>query len=235
MSRKTQLRIDHRNMVLNNTSKKQDKALLSAVMRVKATLEEAYPGYRFLFQKKILLNEIITHLKHEFTETPFSFCKESSFMTPDGGILSMISITETRYPILISEKKNQGTNDLRLQEGKKRQAQGNAIERLGKNVIGFRTALLSESIFPFICFGDGCDFDESSSIPDRVRTIAMFGDLNTIYLHNNGPFNRGTFFFRPSAWSEAEMFQHCLEIAERSILYYLSKYGKPHFLYPNQH
>ena len=114
-------------------------------------------------------------------------------------------------------------------EGKKRQAQGNAIERLGKNVIGFRAALLTESIFPFICFGDGCDFDESSSIPDRVRTIAMFGNLNTVYLHNNGPFNRGTFFFRPTVWSREEMYQHCLDIAERSILYYLSKYGKTHF------
>ena len=72
-------------------------------------------------------------------------------------------------------------------------------------------------------------FDESSSIPDRVRTIAMFGNLNTVYLHNNGPFNRGTFFFRPTVWSREEMYQHCLDIAERSILYYLSKYGKTHF------
>ena len=36
----------------------------------------------------------------------------------------------------------------------------NAIERLGKNVIGFRTALLNEAIFPFVCFGDGCDLKD---------------------------------------------------------------------------
>ncbi|MBQ9694323.1 MAG: type II restriction endonuclease [Kiritimatiellae bacterium] len=229
MAGKERLRHDHQEMVLNNISKKQEKLLLEAVMDVWATLKQMYPEYQFTFKKKILLNEIIQHLEQKFRDTPFHLCKESSFMTPDGGILNIVSVAQQEYPILISEKKNQGTNDLRALEGKKRQAQGNAIERLGKNVIGFRAALLTESIFPFVCFGDGCDFDEASSIPDRVRTIAMFGDLNTVYLHNNGPFNRGTFFFRPSAWRKEEMYQHCLDIAERSILYYLSKYGKEHF------
>ena len=229
MSGKTQLRHDHQEMVLNEVSKKQERLLLSAVKDVEATLRQQYPNCQFSFKKKILLNDIVQHLQHEFADTPFFLCKDTSFMTPDGGILNIVSVTGKEYPILISEKKNQGTNDLRALEGKKRQAQGNAIERLGKNVIGFRAALLTESIFPFVCFGDGCDFDESSSIPDRVRTIAMFGNLNTVYLHNNGPFNRGTFFFRPTVWSREEMYQHCLDIAERSILYYLSKYGKTHF------
>jgi len=62
-------------------------------------------------------------------------------MRPDGGILYIVTKDEQKYPILITEMKNQGTNDLRLKEGKKKQAKGNAIERLGKNVIGFRTAL----------------------------------------------------------------------------------------------
>ncbi len=46
--------------------------------------------------------------------------------------------------MLIVEVKNQGMNDLRAVEGKPRQAKGNAIERLGNNVIGFRTAMVNE-------------------------------------------------------------------------------------------
>ena len=88
------------------------------------------------------------------------------------------------YPILITEVKNQGTNALRIKEGLKEQARGNAIERLGKNVIGLRTALSSESIFPFVCFGFGCDFSSLFSILDSVVTIAMFGMLNKTYFHN---------------------------------------------------
>ncbi len=134
------------------------------------------------------------------------------------------------YPILIAEKKNQGTNDQRIKEGKPRQAQGNAIERLGKNVIGFRGMFLHESIFPFVCFGDGCDFDEQGSILDRMKTIAMFGELNKECLYREGTFfNRGTFYFRVQEWSQQEMEERCYVIAEKSIYYYFSKYGKSFF------
>lgn len=136
------------------------------------------------------------------------------------------------YPILIAEVKNQGTNDLRAEEGLPQQARGNAIERLGKNLIGLRTALLRESIFPFVCFGYGDDFKAGSSILDRVSTMAMFGKLNTTHLHNEeaGKFNRGSFYFRPEKWSAEEMAVVMRDIAERSVLYYFSKYREDHFL-----
>ncbi|MFC6909822.1 EcoRI family type II restriction endonuclease [Novosphingobium lubricantis] len=109
---------------------------------------------------------------------------------------------------------------LRAQEGKAKQARGNAIERLGKNVIGFRTAMKTESIFPFVCFGDGCDFSDDSSIIDRVVTIAQFGRLNVEHLHDQGVnnvFDRGTFYFRVEEWTEDEMMQLSLSVAEKSI------------------
>ncbi len=137
------------------------------------------------------------------------------------------------YPILIAEVKNQGTNDLRVAAGLPKQARGNAIERLGKNLIGLRMALMRESIFPFVCFGYGCDFEETSSILDRVTTMAMFGKLNTTYLYNEGPcgrINRGSFYFRPQPWTVDEMAAIMKDIAERSVYYYFSKYGEDHFL-----
>ena len=159
---------------------------------------------------------------------------ESSSIKPDGGFLFIRSNQSNAltHPILISEVKNQGTNDLRRQEGLPRQARGNAIERLGKNVIGLRTALMRESIFPFVCFGYGCDFEEGSSILDRVSTMAMFGRLNKIYLHNEegGKFNRGSFYFREEEWTANEMFNVMKEIADRAVWYYFSKYGEDYFL-----
>ena len=141
------------------------------------------------------------------------------------------STTDITYPILIAEVKNQGTNDLRLKEGLSKQSRGNAIERLGKNVIGLRAALLRESIFPFVCFGYGCDFEESSSILDRVSTIAMFGRLNTTYLHNeeSGKINRGSFYFRENKWEVREMADVMADIAIRSVQYYFSKYKEKSF------
>lgn len=170
-------------------------------------------------------------MRGQFPDVDFQYLHERSSMRPDGGILSIVRGDGAELPILIAEKKNQGTNRLRMSEGKATQARGNAIERLGKNVIGFRAALLPESIFPFVCFGDGCDFADESSILDRVVTIAMFGKLNHEYLHNQGGerFNRGTFYFREPEWTEPEMRKRCYSIAEKSVYYYYSKYGEAAF------
>lgn len=231
MAKKLQLRQTRQGTVINLTSKRQEQDLRLAVEEICQRLRGAFPQVKFAWQARAMLSPLVDSLRARFPEVDFADCHSTSFMAPDGGFLSIVGRDGKAYPILISEKKNQGTNDLRLREGKRRQAQGNAIERLGKNVIGLRVMFLHETIFPFVCFGDGCDFDESLSILDRVRTIAMFGALNTLHLHREGAdFNRGTFYFRVPAWTQAEMEALAYPIAEQSIYYYFSKYGKAFFM-----
>ena len=64
--------------------------------------------------------------------------------------------------------------------------------------------------------------------------MAMFGKLNTTYLHNEegGKFNRGSFYFRPEKWSADEMVAIMKDVAERSVLYYFSKYHEARFRQP---
>lgn len=236
MAHKLQLSGLHQNTTLNDISKRQESSLMRAVNRVCATLRNDNPGLDFHQVQQWNLTSVIARLQELFPSVPFCECMNTSSMKPDGGILSIRKNGGDLYPILISEKKNQGTNDLRALQGKPKQAKGNAIERLGKNVIGLRAAMLNESIFPFVCFGDGCDFADDSSIVDRVKTIAMFGTLNEIHLHNEGPdgiFNRGTYFFRVKEWTEDEMYELSLDIARRSIYYYFSKYGESAFAVHN--
>ena len=233
MSHKLQLSKQRKGTVINAKSKRQETSLMRAVNRVRDSLLAEFGGLRVVQEPQWHLKAVIDRLKVQFPDVPFCTCLESSAMKPDGGVLSIEDSSGCCYPILISEKKNQGTNDLRRSQGKAVQAKGNAIERLGKNVIGFRASLLSESIFPFVCFGDGCDFAADSSIVDRVKTIAMFGSLNEIHLHNEGPrgiFNRGTYYFRVPQWTEDETYTLSLEVARRSVLYYFSKYGERSFM-----
>ncbi|UQT44871.1 hypothetical protein M5E88_00645 [Akkermansia muciniphila] len=92
--------------------------------------------------------------------------------------------------------------------------------------------MIRESIFPFVCFGDGCDFVEGSSIRDRVITIAMFGQLNKEYVYAQGRgelFNRGSFYFREKQWTEQEMADISFSIASKAIFYYFSRYGESTF------
>lgn len=232
MAKKDDLRVQRADTVINLRSKAQEKALARALASVVVGLTGKFPGIVLDHVAEWKLRDVVERLKADFPAVDFHHHFASSAMRPDGGILSLVDKAGRRHPVLIAEKKNQGTNDLRLLEGKGKQAKGNAIERLGKNVIGFRTALKTEAIFPFVCFGDGCDFADDSSILDRVTTIAQFGRLNVEHLHNqgsNGEFDRGTFYFRVAEWTEQEMAALCLKLAEKSIFYYFSKHGEDAF------
>lgn len=223
--------------MINTTSKRQEKEVVSALIRLVQYLKEKHgPRIAFAHSWTWNLKSIAQELGVSYPEVDFHHHFDSSCMAPDGGILCLQGRPQDKfiYPIIITEFKNQGTNDLRLKEGRKKQARGNAIERLGKNVIGFRAALMRESIFPFVCLGYGYDFAPDSPILDRLTTIAMFGRLNKTYLHNDaqGRFNRGSLYFREQKWSVNEMFKIMKDIADRSILYYFSKYTAAHFQKP---
>ena len=234
MARKHQLRDQRAGTVINVTSRKQESDVILALGQVVDHLLEKFAKQVTLaHEKQWYLKDIVAELRHSYPDTEFHHHFDRSSIRPDGGILLIQGRPgdELSYPILIAEVKNQGTSDLRAREGLPKQAKGNAIERLGKNLIGLRTALMRESIFPFVCFGYGCDFEDDSSILDRVSTMAMFGELNTTYLHNEegGKFNRGSFYFRAERWSVDEMSAIMKDIAERSVLYYFSKYREDHF------
>lgn len=235
MANKERLRELRTDTIINATAKQQESELIKALYKVVEYLNDRFAKRIILtHEKQWYLKDIISELRPYFPDTDLHCHFNNTSMKPDGGILAIKTIKDSTltYPILISEVKNQGTNDLRAKEGLRRQAQGNAIERLGKNVIGFRTALLRESIFPFVCFGYGCDFEETSPILDRISTIAMFGELNKSYLHNeeDGRFNRGSFYFRAEKWTADEMFDIMKDIAERAVLYYFSKYREDYFI-----
>ena len=235
MARKEQLRRQRAGTVINATSKQQETDLVKALKGTASYLDSKFTGVDFYHAKTWKLADIVRELAATHADIDFHHHFDNTSIRPDGGIVCLKAKEgdSLRFPVLIAEVKNQGTNDRRREQGLPRQARGNAIERLGKNVIGLRTALMRESIFPFVCFGYGCDFEEDSSILDRVTTIAMFGRLNKTYLHNvgiDGRFNRGSFYFRPEKWEVAEMRDVMGDIAERSVLYYFSKYGENRFV-----
>src|SRR5438128_2373949 len=135
MARKSDLRKQREGTVINLTSSKQETELGHALRAVEARIQEEFEVL-LDHRPSWVLSEIIEALKAEFPDVPFGEPGNRSSMKPDGGILSIVDHHGGLHPILISEVKNQGTNTERLAEGKPKQAQGNAIERLGKNVIG---------------------------------------------------------------------------------------------------
>ena len=93
-------------------------------------------------------------------------------MRPDGGII-FANFNGIDYPIFIGEDKVQGTNDLRLSEGKPRQSTGNAIERAAKNIRGCEMLCAHMNAFPYVIFASGCDFHKSETIAKRIEMMNM--------------------------------------------------------------
>lgn len=232
MAQKDRLRRNRYGTVINATSSKQELELGEALTVASEVLIDKF-GLELYHQKKVMLKDIVQSLRKSFPTVEFGEPLGNTFMSPDGGIFSLLSREgEKNFPILITEVKNQGTNDLRAAEGLKKQAMGNAIERLGKNVIGFRTMMLDLGINPFVCFGYGWDFQDGSSILDRVKTIAMFGELNQVNVVPEGEealFDRGSFYFRKDPWSREEMTEVMVEVGTRAVHYYFAKHGEGAF------
>jgi type II restriction enzyme len=232
VAKREDLRKSRKGTIINVSSKKMESVLVKSLANTISLIEKEFE-VRLSHEPRVYLGEIVAHLSSNFPDIDFAFHFNSSFLLPDGGILYLLDKKNQKHVLLISEAKRQGTNDLREAEGLKKQAQGNAIERLGKNVTGFRAWMASETIFPFVVFGQGVDFDSDSSILDRVSTIAMFAPLNKIELITQGDnikFNRGSFFFRKEPWKVNEMSEIMFEITKRSIYYYFAKYGQNSFV-----
>jgi type II restriction enzyme len=218
----------------NNESKIQDNTVKFVVAWVLSQLKLKYPHFEFGVDKKLMLRTLEKMVNGDNYTT-----SEETFIEPDGGFM-WVNINGKKYYILVSEQKRQGTNDKRLLEGKKKQATGNAGERLGKNVDAFDILFGDEDIYPFIVFLQGCDFfDEESRIGDRIRTIAKFQQINTLNIYwkriQKHNFIGGSYFMRghsmtelpaTSDWTFEEMSVLMLTIAETSLKYYLEKNGK---------
>ena len=226
----------------NVYSKNQDILIQNSVKRVKEYIEKKF-DIEVTHESRLYNKEIEKNLGIEGS------CKKSSYIKPDGGFLS-INVNGKKCIILTSEQKRQGTNDQRILEGKKKQSNGNAVERLAKNVSIFDTLFSKEDIYPFACFMQGCDFNQNEcNILDRVRGITKFIlEFNKINLHwvesiENNLRTGGSYFVETHSmyeminakkenrepilgnFTENFMYEIMCEISCSSVEYYLKKYG----------
>ena len=222
----------------NQKSKKNDKDIYIAMSNVheylvnRFQMESKYSDYDIVFEKSIEVKYMIDMIKKENLRNEFEYKYMDRTIVPDGGVLYLHNKkTDERKPLVIAEIKHQGTNKERLAEGKKEQATGNAIERLGKNLTGIKAMMNYVKITPFVCFGWGCDFDVNNekcgTVLSKVVMMNEFYPLNRIYVFkrdgnaNLNSFSPVSMFFREKEWSVEEMTDVMKEIAETAFRYWL--------------
>lgn len=225
--------------VKNTQSKIDDKNIAVAMEKTIEYLENRFKnisnfsGFYFEFGKNLSIKTMIENIKTCGIRKQFDTNYVENSIAPDGGFLILRKFDDENYQklLLAAEVKRQGTNDKRAQEGLKKQARGNAIERLGKNLIGIKAMMNHEDITPFVCFGSGDDFNEADistkNIFSKLSTMNEFYYLNKMYifkLDGNSEHNKFapvSMYFRKDEWSVSEMYEIMKEIAETSLRYYI--------------
>ena len=223
----------------NKKSKQDDKDIFKAMEMVDEYLrnKDDFKGFfendwDIEFKKDLEIDYMIKFIKKKNIRKEFNLECVDRKIKPDGGVLYLVKKdTKEKFPLVIAEIKRQGTNKERAKEGKEPQATGNAVERLGKNLVGIRAMMNYEEITPFVCFGWGDDFELDTEKTKTVRTkvimLNQFYDMNKIYVFKrdgnvgNNSFAPVSMFFREEKWTPEEMFKIMKEIAETSIRYYL--------------
>ena len=165
----------------NKKAKKQEHYLRDTVnKRLIPQLSKEFPDVGFNLKGQIYKTEIARNLGKPNWKPE----SKDPFIKPDGGVL-YARIDGYMYPILVSEAKQQGTNDIRQEEGKKKQSMGNAIERVTKNYLELKSLFTPYDYFPYHVFISGCDFRKGSSIIDRIDVLTNYEPRNANYLFHS--------------------------------------------------
>lgn len=154
-------------------AKIHDVKVKDVMEKVFQELQIKYPDQRFSLRKTILQSEIANQFNSHFHSS-----NPKSSIKPDGGILFL----NDTIPLLSTEAKKQGTNQKRCEQGLKKQVMGNAIERAHKNYNEMKNLFDPYPYTGYILFGYGCDFQEGSSIIDRLNAMTYYDTFNTLHI-----------------------------------------------------
>ena len=212
--------------IFNEDALGHEVGMQESVSKLILVLQKEYPNIEFVWKKKITKSEIVSKVN---PKVPYRSEAETSFVSPDGGVL-FIRYEEKDYPILISEAKKQGTHffhkdgslrgDLTetqtaLALSGKLQGKGNAIERAYKNIDEFKLFCEDLNYFPYVLFACGKDFEDGSSILDRLDAMTRYEPRNVNYVADLP--QKVTAYVQEEYFTANEMFDKIYDVAKTSL------------------
>lgn len=214
--RETHKKIEGGKTIFNEDAKKLEQTLSQTVKELILELKNDFPKIKFFWSYKIDKKDIAKNIgKSNWTP-----CSKNPFIKPDGGIL-YAEIKEKVYPILVTEAKRQGTNDKLIEEGKKKQSKGNAIERAVKNHCELKLFFSPFDFYPYIVFASGCDFEDNSSINDRLDAMTEYEPRNQSYIFH--PNKLATIWIRKKSWTYSEIYDKIKSTSTSIIAHILNE------------
>lgn len=144
---------------------------------------------------------------------------------PDGGLLYLEQDGYPKQLLLTSEMKHQGTNYERQLEGKAKQANGNAIERMHKNIDVVRAYMSNETVFPYIVYCWGEDF-ANTVVQCKILPAVQQHEFNRDYTIKYGSerIPSASVYLKPypHPFTVQELYEIGLQVALESLIHYLT-------------
>lgn len=212
------------NSINTKEAKIHDVKVKDVMEQVFHDLQLKYPDQTFTLRKTILQSEIATQFNPHFQSS-----NPKSAIKPDGGILFL----NDNIPILSTEAKKQGTNQNRCDKGLKKQAMGNAIERAHKNYNEIKNLFNPYPYTGYILFGYGCDFQQGSSIIDRLNAMTYYDTFNTLHIKDTiiekkiyglnliERHKKASVFLQVAPFTYQFLYQKTMEAAEFALSFHL--------------
>lgn len=221
--------IDKVNLYSENTITKAElKDWHNLIIRLKKlkllNLNQTY----LVFDHKLYWREVMKQVE---TQAPLddknSLLKDEDLkngILPDGGLLYLQRKGHPKQLLLTSEMKHQGTNYARQLAGKSKQANGNAIERMHKNIDVVRAYMSNESVFPYIVYCWGEDFADpvvQCKILPAVQQHEFNRDYTVKYGSDRIPSASVYLKPEPEPFTVQELYEIGLQVALESLTHYL--------------
>ena len=220
--------------IFNEDALGHEVGMQESVSKLIPILQEEYPSVEFFWKKKITKREIVAKVN---PKVPYNPEVENSFISPDGGVL-FVKYKGIDLPILISEAKKQGTlfflengelredltdTQIALALSGKDQSRGNAVERAQMNIENFKLYCENLNYFPYVLFACGKDFEEGSTILDRIDAMTRYEPRNVNYVADCEDLETGrkeqkvTAYVQEEYFTANEMFDKIYDVAKTSL------------------
>lgn len=221
--------IDKVNLYSENTITKVElKDWHNLIIRLKKMKLLNLSQTHLVFDHKLYWREVMKQVE---TQAPLddknSLLKDEDLkngILPDGGLLYLQRKGHPKQLLLTSEMKHQGTNYARQLAGKSKQANGNAIERMHKNIDVVRAYMSNESVFPYIVYCWGEDFADpvvQCKILPAVQQHEFNRDYTVKYGSDRIPSASVYLKPKPEPFTVQELYEIGLQVALESLTHYL--------------
>lgn len=194
----------------SNSSSNTERQFRECVADAFHEVRRRYPEETFLHRRRFSNRDLVDVLSSRGLSHVSPSAGGKGGCSPDGGVISVQTVSGAWLPVFIGENKWQEANA------------GNAVERAVKNVVFFQHLLVAHDYFPYmINLNGGIADPRYGTLFDRVSMVGGFMPLNRVFVRGDPaePRVRPFSFFVSEQFDREAIYPAILQVVDESVAY----------------